>query len=86
MNCVVTVCVIKNLRLDFAETKYSDGKGTKKSQSGYGSGTKRTRPGSFFETRERKNSFLAISAFRAVTPKYFVPFGFKYSLYSQIRS
>ena len=85
MNCIVSICVIKKFRPDFPETKYSDGKG-KKYQSGYDSGTKVTRPGSFFETRERKNSFLPISRFRAVTPKDFVPFGFKYSLYSQIRS
>jgi len=85
MNCIVSICVIKKFRPDFPETKYSDGKG-KKYQSGYDSVIKRARPGSFFATKDRKNEFLAISRFRVVSFKDFVPFGFKYSFYSQTRS
>lgn len=82
MNSTVSICVIKNFRTDLQETKYSDGKG-KKYQSGYGSKTKETTPGSFFQTSGRTTGFLTISRFWVVSFKSFVPLEFKYSLYSR---
>lgn len=85
MNSTFSVCVIKNFCRDFSETKYAHGKG-KIYQSGYGSGTMRARPGSFCATEHQKNGFLAISRFWFVSFKPFVPFSFKYILYSRNRS